>query len=261
MEIEQGRDARRMEEGDRRRRKNRLNAVFEWRTGISWETHQLTPECGVRDRVLMMTRVVTATMALLVLASAAVAAPSARDVLHRVLTANDDAPSVTSADVLFKLRVKKSLSDPPDCEFTGTMQLSGGHESVRIGQRTAGLLCWAVNQYVLGKLFEASEPMEGFLSRFEFHVLGEKLVGSDHYYLVQGKGRDPNNNPRAMTGWIDYGRGLITDGTLEYTWGTVETEQRYTRVNGAWVLVYQLLRSSRFDATLEISYSNFRFAR
>jgi hypothetical protein len=210
--------------------------------------------------MLIVTRVVAMTIAALLLATAAGAAPSARDVLHRVLTANSDTPSVTSADVLFRLRVKKPLSDPPDCEFSGTMQLSGGHQSVRIGQRTAGLLCWAVDRYVLGQLFEASEPMESFLSRFEFHVLGEKLVGSDHHYLVQGKARDPNNNPRAMMGWIDYERGLITEGRLEYNWGAVETEQRYTRVNGAWVLVYQLLHSSRFDATLEISYDNFRFA-
>jgi hypothetical protein len=86
-------------------------------------------------------------------------------------------------------------------------------------------------------------------------------VGSDHYYLLEGKARDPKNNPRSMMGWIDYDHGLITEGTLEYDWGTVDTEQRYTRVNGAWVLAYQVLRSARFDATLEIIYSNFRFAR
>jgi hypothetical protein len=209
----------------------------------------------------MMVRVGAVTMVVLLLATAARAAPSARDVLRRVLTANAGQPDVVSADVLFKLRVKKPLSEPPDCEFTGTLQLVGGHQTVRVGQRTAGLLCWAVNQYVLGKLFEAGEPLESFLNRFEFHVLGEKLVGSDHYYLLEGKARDPKNNPRSMMGWIDYDHGLITEGTLEYDWGTVDTEQRYTRVNGAWVLAYQVLRSARFDATLEIIYSNFRFAR
>lgn len=210
---------------------------------------------------MRMMRVAAMTMVALLLATAAGAAPSARDVLRRVLTANSGQPDVVSADGLFKLRIKKPLSAPPDCEFTGTVQLIGGHQSLHVGQRTAGLLCWAVDQYVLGKLFEAGEPLENFLNRFEFHVLGEKLVGSDHYYLLQGKARDPKNNPRSMIGWIEYGHGFITEGTLEYDWGTVDTEQRYTRVNGAWVLTYQILRSARFDATLEVFYSNFRFAR
>ncbi len=207
-------------------------------------------------------RLMLAAIAVLVLAISAGAAPSARDILHRVLTANSGAPDMTSADVAFKLRIKKPLSDPPDCEFNGTMQLQGGQQSVRIGQRTTGLLCWAVNQYVLGQLFEASEPMATFLNRFDFTVLGEKLVGEEHYYLIQGKAKDPNNkNPGAMIGWINYDRGLITDGRLDYSWGTVETEQRYTRANGSWVLTHQLLHSSRFEATLEVVYSNFRFSR
>ncbi len=207
-------------------------------------------------------RLMLAAIAVLGLAIPAGAAPSARDILHRVLTANSGTPDITSADVAFKLRIKKPLSDPPDCEFNGTMQLQGGQQSVRIGQRTTGLLCWAVNQYVLGQLFEASEPMANFLNRFDFTVLGEKLVGEEHYYLIQGKAKDPNNkNPGAMIGWINYDRGLITDGRLEYTWGTVETEQRYTRASGSWVLTHQLLHSSRFEATLEVVYSNFRFAR
>lgn len=206
------------------------------------------------------TRGIAVTLMVLLLAPWAGAAPSAHELLHRVLTVNVDTPEVTSADVVFKLRVKKPLAESPDCEFSGTMQLQGGHQSVRIGQHTTGLLCWAVNQYVLGQLFEGAEPMENFLNRFEFHVLGEKLVGTDHYYLVQGRARDPKNNPRSMIGWIDYERGLVTNGTLEYTWGTIDTEQRYARVNGAWVLAYQYLYSGRFDATLEISYTNFRFA-
>lgn len=191
----------------------------------------------------------------------AAAAPSAKDILHRVLTANADTPDVVSADVLFKLRINKPLTGPPDCEFTGTMQLSGGHQTVNIGRRTAGLVCWAVNRYVLGRLFEASEPLQHFLSRFDFQVLGEKQTGNDHFYLLQGRARDPQNNPSGMIGWVDYERGLVTDGTIDFTWGKIDTEQRYTRINGAWVLTYQLLNSPRFDATLEIRYSNVRFAR
>jgi hypothetical protein len=208
------------------------------------------------------TCVLAAAIATLALASPAGAAPSARDILHRVITVNTGSPDIASADVRFKLRVKRALSEPPDCEFNGTMQLQGGHQSVKIGQRTSGLLCWAVDKYVLGQLFEASEPMANFLNRFDFAVLGEKVVGEEHYYLIQGKAKDPNNkNPGSMTGWVNYERGLVTDGRLDYSWGTVETEQRYSRVNGSWVLAYQLVHASRFEATLEIAYSNFRFLR
>ncbi len=207
-------------------------------------------------------RVLMAAIAILALPVPGGAAPSAHDILHRVLTINSGAPDVASADVTFKLRIKRPLSEPPDCEFNGTMQLQGGRQALRVGQRTSGVLCWAVDKYVLGQLFEASEPMGSFINRFDFSVLGEKLVGEEHYYLVQGRAKDPNNkNPGSMIGWIDYDRGLITDGRLDYSWGAVETEQRYTRVDSSWVLARQLIHSNRFEATLEIAYSNFRFTR
>jgi hypothetical protein len=42
--------------------------------------------------------------------------------------------------------------------------------------------------------------LESFLSRFEFGVLGEKLVGNDLYYPVEGKAKDPRNDPVTMIG-------------------------------------------------------------
>ncbi len=63
-----------------------------------------------------------------------------------------------------------------------------------------------------------------------------------------------------MMAWVDYERGLVTDGFLEYSWGTIDTEQRYSRVQGAWMVIYQYIYTSRFDASLEVSYSDFRFA-
>jgi hypothetical protein len=195
------------------------------------------------------------------LAPAAGAAPSAEEIIERVVAANAATPDVTSADVLFKLRLEKPLTDPPDCVFDGAMEIEGGRQSVKVGQRSSGLVCWAVNKYVLGRLFEASEPLQGFLARFDFTVLGEKMSDNVHYYLVQGRARDSENNPRGLIGWIDYERGLFTDGTLQYDWGTVDSEQHYSQLNGAWLLTYQFLRTSRYGATLEIEYSNFHFAR
>src|ERR1700736_23398 len=116
----------------------------------------------------MKTPLIAATLTGLLLTTASAAVPSAPEILHRVLNANADTPDVTSADVVFKLRLNKPQSEPADCEFSGTMPLQGGQQAVKVDQRTSGLLCWAVNKYVLGQLFEASEPMEAFLKRFEF---------------------------------------------------------------------------------------------
>ena len=195
------------------------------------------------------------------LAPSASGAPSADEIIRRVVTTAAAVPDGASADALFKLRVHKPLNADPDCVFDGTMQIEGGQQSVRIGTRSTGLVCWAVNKYIIGQLFGAREPLQSFLARFDFTVLGEKVVENDHYYLVEGRARDPENNPNGLVGWIDFDRGLLTDGTLKYTWGTVDSEQRYEQLNGAWVLTYQLLQTSRYDATLEIEYTNFRFAR
>jgi hypothetical protein len=195
------------------------------------------------------------------LAASAAGAPSAEEIIQRVVTTAAAMPDGASAHALFKLRVHKPLTAEPDCVFDGTMQIEGGQQSVKIGTRSSGLVCWAVNKYIIGQLFEASEPLQSFLARFDFTVLGAKIVENDHYYLVEGKARDPETNPNGLVGWIDFDRGLLTDGTLKYNWGTVDSEQRYEQLNGAWVLTYQLLRTSRYDATLEIEYSNFRFAR
>ena len=63
----------------------------------------------------------------------------------------------------------------------------------------------------------------------------------------------------SVIGWVDYDRGLVTDGTIRYAWGEVTAVQEYGLVGGAWVLAHQQLRVPGFGATLEISYSGYRF--
>jgi hypothetical protein len=191
---------------------------------------------------------------------AAPEAPTAEEILQRVLTTVAGIPDVVSADAEFRLRIRKSLSEPPDCVFRGTVHLLGRHPTFKIGEHTAGLVCWAVNRYVLGRRFQPRERLESFLSRFEFHVLGEKRVGNDRYYLVAGKARDPRTSPNAMLGWIDFDRGLLVEGTVGYSWGSIDNEESYTRMENMWMLTYQYLYSARFSTSMEISYSNFRFA-
>jgi hypothetical protein len=207
--------------------------------------------------------VVAAAAALLVAVGllgerAAAQVPSPDEIIARVSEASASISGI--ADAIFKMWIKKPVTERPNCVFSGTLRLDRGRQTLTVGERTAGTFCWAVNQYVVGRLFEASEPVGAFLSRFDLTVLGQKLVDDDRYYLVQGKARDPKNNPRGLIAWIDYDRGLVIDGTLQYGWGTIDAEQRYSLINGVWVLTEQMLHSAKFDATLDASYTNFRFA-
>ncbi len=201
------------------------------------------------------------TAALLVMpVRAAAAVPPADEIIRRVLTANAHAPKVASAAVLFKFRLNRPRGEPPNCEFEGTLRLEGNRQVVSIGRKTFGLTCWVVNRFAIGRFFEGREPVESFLSRFEFMVLGQKLVDGRPFYLVQGGALDSKTRPHGLVGWVDYDRGLVTEGTVEYDWGTLDTEQSYTQTEGAWVLTNQYLVAPRFNASMEILYSNFRFA-
>jgi hypothetical protein len=190
---------------------------------------------------------------------AAVPGPTAEEVVQRVMQTIAAAPDVISADAEFRLRIKKPLSEPPDCVFRGTVTVVSRHPTIKIDGQTAGVLCWVVNRYVLGREFQPRERLESFLTRFEFDVLGEKLVGNDRYFLVAGKARDPKTKPATMVGWIDFDRGLLVEGTVRYAWGDIDNEQGYARIQNMWMLTYQYLYAARFGASMEILYNNFRF--
>jgi hypothetical protein len=191
--------------------------------------------------------------------AAAIPGPTAEEVVQRLMQTIAAAPEVVSADAEFRLRIKKPLSEPPDCVFRGTVTVVSRHPTIKIDGQTAGLLCWVVNHYVLGRQFQPREGLESFLTRFEFDVLGEKLVGNDRYYLVAGKARDPRTKPATMIGWIDFDRGLLVEGTVRYAWGDIDNEQSYARMQNIWMLTYQYLYIARFGASMEILYHNFHF--
>ena len=185
--------------------------------------------------------------------------PTAGEVIQRLMETIAAAPEVVSADAEFRLRVKKSLSEPPDCVFRGTVTVVNRRPTIKIDGQTAGVICWLVNRYVIGRQFQPRERLESFLTRFEFDVLGEKLVGNDHYYLVAGKARDPKTQPTALIGWVDFDRGLLIEGTVRYPWGDIDNEQSYARMKNIWMLTYQYLYTPRFVTSMEVQYSNFRF--
>lgn len=183
------------------------------------------------------------------------AVPSAKAIIDRILSANQNAPHIASMDFVASLRIRRPLSEPANCVFEGAMKLQGGHRSAIINHLTPGLLCSAVNGTIVSKLFEGDEPFATLLARFDFQVLGGKVVDDHQYYLVQGKARESHVDPRAMIGWIEYDRGLVIEATLYYAARTIDLAQRYTLINGAWVLTYQYVDIASLGSTLEISYS------
>lgn len=190
--------------------------------------------------------------------AAAFEVPSPEEIFQRVLATNTDKSGVVSADAVVEVRVKKSLNDPPDCVFNGITRYEKGHQIVTIERGSSGTFCWVANKYGVGQLFDMREALENVLPLLDLTVLGAKLVEGRRSYLIQGKAPDPKTNLRELIVWVDYDRGLLTEGTLIYPWGTIDVEQEYAQLNGGWVLSQQYIYTSRFDASMRISYNNFR---
>ena len=43
-------------------------------------------------------------------------------------------------------------------------------------------------------------------------------------------GHDPKGDPHGFIAWVDYGRGVIPEGTVNYAWGDMDTKQTYARI-------------------------------
>lgn len=186
------------------------------------------------------------------------AVPTPDQILNRVLAAQAHAPATASADAALKLRIHKPVAAAPDCEFRGTLQIEGGRQTLTVNQGGSSAMCWVANRMAVGQLFVSSQPLEAVLAQFNFQVTGEREVDGRRYYLVQGTARNPSDNVKSLTAWVDYDRGLVTSGTVEYGWGRLDAEQRFTRMNETWILTHQYLYTPKFDASLEIDYTNFR---
>jgi hypothetical protein len=213
-----------------------------------------------RGRVLVWAAVLTVTaFSPNRISSAASPIPNPEEIVQRVSTARA-ATRVVSADLELRLHVHKPVTQPPDCSFSGTLRVEQGHPTIQLGQRPPGVTCAIVERRGLQPLFKSLEPLETFFARFELSVLDQKLVDNDHYYRVQGKAHDPKGDPHGLMAWIDYDRGVIPEGTINYAWGDMDTKQTYDRMNDALVLTRQVLYSPHYNASLEIVYRNFGFA-
>ncbi len=188
------------------------------------------------------------------------AVPSPGMIVERLLTVNRAVPRIASMEFEARLRVRRPLSAPPDCAFEGVVTLGPHSRSATVRRLTPRLLCFIANRAIIGRLFSGNEPFEALLSRFDFQVLGGKVVDGDRYYLVQGRARDAGTDPRAMIGWVDYDRGVVSDATMDYAARTLEVAQTYTSVDGVWYLTSQYVAIPSLGATLEIAYSKITLA-
>jgi len=184
--------------------------------------------------------------------------PDPQEVIDRVLAAARQV-DLTSADMVIKFRIGTPATASPACVFRGVLHVSPDHAALAVAQWTPSPLCWTIERYVLGRLFNDRDHAETLLPSFRFEVIGEKLVDDRPFYLVYGRALPPRSDPQWMIGWVDYDRGLIVDGTIRYAWGEVNLLQEYGLVDGVWVLVHQDLDVPRFGASLEIAYSGYRF--
>jgi hypothetical protein len=211
--------------------------------------------------------------------AAAVERPSADEIVKKFLTMRASAPRISVADVSLALRTKVPVTAPPTCSYIGKFNSTGARYAITVEREVHGsAICGLAAKHrdnlleVVRETMEAVAPLPDQaqaialrLDRFDLAVLDQKVVGvgqrSDWFYLLDGKAKDPKNDPSAFHGWIDYDEGLWEEGTLTYSWGQVETKQKYTRLENVWVLTYQYLYSKQYDASLEAVFSNFQFVR
>ena len=149
--------------------------------------------------------------------------------------------------------VGNAITAPPTCVFQGVLHVAPDQTALALSHSTPSPVCWMLDRYVLGRLFSDRDHANTLLPSFHFDVLGMKVVDGRSYYLLYGRALAPGADPQSMIGWVDYDRGLITDGTIQYAWGQVNLTQDYGLVDGIWVLVHQYIVVPRFSASLEIS--------
>jgi len=210
--------------------------------------------------------------------AAAVEPPSADEIVKKFLAVRASVPKIMVADASVALRAKVPVTDPPTCAYIGKLNSTGARYAITIEREVRGSsVCGLASSHrdnlleVVRETVEAVAPLPEQaqavalrLDRFDLAVRDQKVVGvgqaSHWFYLLDGKAKDPKNDPSAFHGWIDYDEGLWEEGTLTYSWAQVETKQKYMRLENAWVLTYQYLYSKKYDASLEAVFSNFQFA-
>ena len=93
------------------------------------------------------------------IASHVQAVPTAKAIIDRILSVNQNAPHIASMDFVASMRVRRPASAPPDCVFEGAVKFQGAHRFATVNHLTPGVLCVALNRTIIGRLFEWNEPV------------------------------------------------------------------------------------------------------
>ena len=189
---------------------------------------------------------------------AASSAPTPEEIARRVVTARSDA-RLASADMALALYPHTPGSKPPSCTFTATLRVDQGRPIVQLDTRSSDTKCGMVESRGLRPLFRSLEPLDTFVAKYQLSVIDQKVVDGRAHYRVKGVAEDPKGDPRGFAAWVDYDRGTIPENTLNYSWADMDTTQTYDRLNNAFVLTQQVLFVKRYDVSLQITYSNFKF--
>ena len=191
---------------------------------------------------------------------AASSAPTPAEIVQRVVNARSDA-RLASADMAIAMYSHMPGPKPPLCTFTATLRVDRGRPIVQLGTRSPGLQCAMAESRGLRPLFSDLEPLDMFVAKYQLSVIDQKVVNGRTYYHVKGIARDHKRDPRGFVAWVDYDRGIIPENTLNYSWADMDTTQTYDRLNNAFVLAQEVLFVKRYNVSLKITYSNFRFNR
>ncbi|HXX38249.1 MAG TPA: hypothetical protein VEP50_08875 [bacterium] len=181
--------------------------------------------------------------------------PTAAAVIDRVLSAVR--ADRTSANVRIEFRIGRRTGTP-ECVFRGRLVVWPDRSALMIREWTPTPVCWVIDHFALARVLSDRDHADALLPRFRFEVIGEKLVEGRPHYLVYGHALTSETEPHWMIGWVDYERGVVTEGTLRYGWGEIDTAQEYAQTAGAWFPVRQRVEIPRFGAFLDITYDDIR---
>src|SRR5215471_15566921 len=134
-------------------------------------------------------------------AAAALAAPSADEIVKKFLTLRASSPKISVADISVALRTKVPVTQPPTCAYVGKFNSTGARYAITIEREVrASPVCKMASSHrdnlleVVRETMEAVAPLPAQaeaalkLDRFDLAVRDQKVVGvgqgSDYFYLL-----------------------------------------------------------------------------
>ncbi|HEX6971636.1 MAG TPA: hypothetical protein VF234_05415 [Limnochordia bacterium] len=115
-------------------------------------------------------------------------------------------------------------------------------------------------QFIPAEVTATLVDPEVLLADFDLALAGERMEGSDRYYIIEGS-RKPGVTTGAISGrlWIDPSTWLIARIEARYWWGTLDVRQTYRAEQGLTVLDHQTAVVHPFGVRMEVTYTGYWF--